>query len=61
MRRPSCVCNASMAIKDFVHVRLGLCNKFLEFGDFTNLFEGEHLILSIAIDCKARRVIAAIL
>ena len=61
MRRPSCVCNASVAVKDFVHIWLGLCDKVFELGDLSNFLECKHFIFLVSVDCEARRVIASVL
>ena len=58
---PPSVCNASVRIKDLLHVDIALIDELSEFGDLANLLEGKYFILLVAIDCQSCRVIAAVL
>ena len=51
---PPSVCDASVRIKDFLHVDVALLDELSELGDLANLLEGENLILLVAIDCQTR-------
>ena len=61
MSGPPSVCNASMRIKDLLHVDIALLNELSEFGNLANLLEGKHLILLVAVNCQSCGVIAAVL
>jgi hypothetical protein len=61
MRSPSSVSNASMRIKDLVHVDAGVGNELLELGHLADLLEGEDFILLVSIDSQTSRVVASVL
>lgn len=50
MSCPASVRNAGMAIKDFGHIWLLLCNEFLELGDLADLLEGKDFIFLVSIN-----------
>jgi len=58
---PPSVCNASVRIKDLLHIDIALFDELSEFGNLANLLEGKHLILLVTIDCQPCGVIAAVL
>ena len=60
MGGPACVGDAAMRIEHLRQVQLGLVDELLELGHLAHLLEGEHLMLLVAIDSKARRVVPAI-
>jgi hypothetical protein len=57
---PSCVCNASMRIKDFGEIWLLLCNELLELNDLANFLKGKDLVLLVSIYGEACRVVSAV-
>jgi hypothetical protein len=47
-------------IERFLQVHTGLANKFLELGNLADFFEGEDLILLVAVNGEPSRVITAV-
>jgi len=58
---PASVGNASVGIKDFLQVDVGLINKLLELGNLSDLLEGKHFVLLVSVNGKASRVVATVL
>ena len=58
---PSCVCNASVRIEDLSQVGLLLLDELLQLGNLAHLFEGQDLVLLVAIYSQTGRVIATVL
>lgn len=61
MGGPTRVGNAAVRIKDLGQIELGLVDQFLQLRNLADLLEGIHLLLLVAIDSKAGRVVAAVL
>lgn len=61
MGGPAGVCNAGVGIKDLGHIKIRLVDKLPELGNLADLLEGKDLLLLVAIDGKAGRVVAAVL
>jgi hypothetical protein len=47
-------------VKDLCEIQVGLVDELLQLGNFAHLLEGENLVLLVAIDCEAGRVVAAV-
>lgn len=58
---PAGVCNAGVGVEDLGHIQVGLVNKLPQLGNLADLLEGKDLILLVAIDGKAGRVVATVL
>jgi hypothetical protein len=60
MRGPTSVGNAGMRVEDLCQVHSRLGDELLELCNFSDLLEGVDLVLLVAIDSKAGRVIPAV-
>lgn len=58
---PTGVCNAGVGVENLGHIEVGLINKLPQLGNLANLLEGKDLILLVAIDGKAGRIVATVL
>lgn len=58
---PSCVCDAGVRVEDLGLVELVLLDQLLEGGDLADLLDGKDLVLLVAVDGEAGRVVAAVL
>ena len=61
MGSPSCVCNAGVRVEDLGLVEVALLDELLERGDLADLLDREDLVLLVAVDGKAGRVVATVL
>lgn len=57
---PTGVGNSRVRIERFLQVHTGLADKFLELGNLADFFEGEDLILLVAVNGEPSRVITAV-
>lgn len=58
---PSGVGDSDVRLKGLGEVRLGGIDELLELGHLADLLEGEDLVLLVAVDCYAGRVVATVL
>ena len=49
---PAGVCNASMRVKDLLHVWLLLGDELLQLRNLSHLFESENLVSLVTVDCQ---------
>jgi hypothetical protein len=55
------VCNAGVRVEDLGLVEVALLDELLERGDLADLLDREDLVLLVAVDGKAGRVVATVL
>jgi hypothetical protein len=58
---PTGVCNTSVGIEGLLHVDFGLCNQFLQFGNFAHLLEGIYFIFLVSVNSEASGIVSSIL
>lgn len=58
---PSGVRNASVAVKDLVHIRLVALDQLPQLGDLADLLEGVDFVPLVAIDGETGGVVATVL
>ncbi len=61
MGGPAGVGDAAVRIEHLGQIGLRVVDELLQLGDLADLLEGKHLVLLVAIDGKAGRVVAAVL
>jgi len=60
MRRPSRMRDPRVRIEDFGEVGRGIGDQLFQFGDFADFFEGQDLVLFVAVDGEAGGVVASV-
>lgn len=61
MGRPTSVCDTCVGVEGLGHVEAALVHQLPQLGDLADLLEGKDLILLVAIDGKAGRIVATVL
>lgn len=61
MGGPTGVCDAGVGVEGLGQVEVGLVDQLPQLGHLADLLEGKDLVLLVAIDGKAGRIVATVL